>query len=143
MANRAIAGARAELYFKGTTLAGWATGVSATESIQNERINVLGNIDSVEIEPIGRTVTMTADFVRILNNSIQNMGIWPKGDTEAVINFEEMIAVLFDSVTGDQIATAVGVKAENRSWRIDRNGVKTVNCTFQARLLGDETGTGQ
>jgi len=137
---RAIAGARAELYFDGTKLAGWATGVSATENIQNQRIDVLGDIDSKEIEPIGRTVTMTADFVRILGKSLQEMGIWPKGETADVINYPEMTALLFDATTNEQIYKVVGVKAENKSWRVDRTGVMTVNATFQARKMHDETG---
>jgi len=138
--SRAIAGARAELYFDGSKLAGWATGVSATENIQNQRIDVLGDIDTKEIEPIGRSVTMTADFVRILGTSLQEMGIWPKGETVDVVDYPPMDAVLFDSISEDPIYKVKGLKAETKSWRVDRSGVMTLNATFQGIKMGDETG---
>ena len=137
---RGISGARAELYFDGTKLAGWATGVSATENIQNQRIDVLGNIDTEEIEPVGRSVTMTADFVRILGTSLQEMGIWPKGGTADVVNFPPMDAILFDAVGTTPIYKVKGLKAENKSWRVDRTGVMTVNATFQGIKMNDESG---
>jgi len=139
MSNRGIAGARAELYF-GITKAGWATGVSASENIQLQRIDVIGNIDSEEIEPVGRTVSMTADFVRILGKSLQELGLWPKGGTAEVIAFSDMTAVIFDNVTNEPIYRLTGVKCETRNWRFDRQGVMTVNATFQAKRMHDETG---
>ena len=108
--NRAIAGARAKLYFNSTTLAGWATGVSATENIQLQRIDVLGNIDSEEIEPVGRVVSMTADFVRITGEGLVAMGIWSDGDTLDVINFPEMTAEIQDSADGTIVYKVEGLK---------------------------------
>jgi len=138
--NRAFAGARAKLFFNGTTLAGWATGINGTETIQLQRIDVLGYIDSQEIEPTGRTVTFTADFVRIVGQSLQEMGIWPRGDTSDIINFPEMTAEVYDVVGDQPIFRMVGVKCETRSWRVDRTGVMTTNATFQVRKMFDEVG---
>ncbi len=135
-----ISGARARLYFNGTTLAGWCTGVRISENMQLQRVDVLGNIDSEEIEPVGRQVTMTADFVRILGESLQEQGIWPRGETLDVLNFPEMSAVIYDEVGGDAIFTLEGVVCESRNFQIDRQGLATTNATFQVRRLYDESG---
>jgi hypothetical protein len=139
MANRAFSGARARLYFNGTQLAGWCTGVRGSENIQLQRVDVLGEIDSVEIEAVSRNVSMTADFVRIIGDSLQAQGIWPKGGRDEVINFPEMTAVIFDEVGGDRVYKLEGVKCETRNFTVDRQGLCTVNATFQARRLYDET----
>ena len=136
---RAFAGARARLYFDGTKLAGWCTGVRGSENIQLQRVDVLGNIDSEEIEPISRTVTMTADFVRIIGESLQAQGLWPTGGTPDVINFPAMTAVIFDEVSGERLYALEGLKCETRNFTVDRQGLMTVNATFQATRMYDET----
>ena len=138
MANRAFSGARARLYF-GDKLAGWCTGVRGSENITLQRVDVLGNIDSEEIEPTGRTVSMTADFVRIIGSSLQAQGLWPKGGTADVVNFPAMTAVIFDEVGGDRLYKLEGVKCETRNFTVDRQGLMTINATFQATRLYDET----
>jgi|6_EtaG_2_1085325.scaffolds.fasta_scaffold48260_2 hypothetical protein len=138
--NHAFSGARARLYFNGNQLAGWCTGVRGTENIQLQRVDVLGDIDSQEIEPVARTVTMTADFVRILGDSLQAQGLWPQGGTPDVVNFPEMSAVIFDEIDQTAVYTLEGVKCESRNFQVDRQGIMTLNATFQARKLHDETG---
>lgn len=136
---QAISGARAKLFFNGNVPAGWATGVSASENIQLQRIDVLGDIDTQEIEPISRSVTMQCDFVRIIGKSLQTLGIWPDGNTVDVINFPEMTAEIYDPITDQRIYKIEGIKCETRSFRVDRQGLMTVNASFQARRLVDET----
>lgn len=137
---RAFSGARARLYFNGTTLAGWCTGVRGTENIALQRVDVLGDIDSQEIEAVARTVTMSADFVRILGESLQAQGIWPQGGTNDVVNFPEMTAVIYDETGDSPVYTVEGLKCETRSFQVDRQGLMSVNVTFQARKLYDESG---
>lgn len=48
-----------------TQIVGYATGVSVTESFILNRIDVLGQIDSKDIEPIARTVTGTISIMRM------------------------------------------------------------------------------
>jgi hypothetical protein len=136
---RAFAGARAKLFIN-DKLVGWATGVSGQETISLQRIDVLGNIDSQEIEAVSRMVTMTADFVRILKNSLQEQGLWPKGGTADIINFPEMNAEIYDDIDDQAVVRIIGLKAESRNWRVDRAGVMTQNCTFQGRKMTDESG---
>ena len=79
MAQPVFSGARAKLIVDGQEI-GFATGVSASESITHQRVDVLGNIDSQELVPVSRVVSANADFVRITNTSIQELGIMPRGE---------------------------------------------------------------
>ena len=140
---RTFAGARAKIFAEGTkgkVQVGFATGVSGQENIQLQRIDVLGDIDSTEIEPVGRTVSFSCDYVRMLDNSIQEQGIFPRGGTEVVIQFEELTFEVFDEISDKARWTIEGAKSESRSWRVDRSGVMTGSVNYQARRLHDEAG---
>lgn len=140
---RAFAGARAKIFAEGAAgkvQVGFATGVSGQENIQLQRIDVLGDIDSTEIEPVGRTVSFTCDYVRMLDNSVQEQGIFPRGGTEVVIQFEELTFEVFDDIDDKARWIIEGAKSESRSWRVDRSGVMTGSITYQARKLHDEAG---
>jgi len=133
---RAFSGVRALLYF-GDTLAGWCTGISGTINDAQTRIDVLGNIETEEIEPVGRTVTFTADFVHILGNSLKAMGLFPKGGTIEAINFAPLTAIVYDKVGDEAIFRIEGARPESQSFRVDRTGVMTVNTSFQALRMVD------
>ena len=112
---RTFAGARAKIFAEGTkgkVQVGFATGVSGQENIQLQRIDVLGDIDSTEIEPVGRTVSFSCDYVRMLDNSIQEQGIFPRGGTEVVIQFEELTFEVFDEISDKARWIIEGAKSE-------------------------------
>ena len=90
--------ARAKLIVNGAEI-GFATGVSASENIQLQRVDVLGNIDSQEIVPVNRVVSVQADFVRITNESLNELGIMPRGNTIDVLNFPEITLEVYDPVS--------------------------------------------
>ena len=64
---RAVNGANAIVKI-GTETIGYATGVSVNEVYGLQRIDVLGEIDSRDIEPIGRIVNVVITFIRMVNN---------------------------------------------------------------------------
>tara|TARA_R110000824_G_C14737053_1_gene626999 strand:- start:86 stop:475 length:390 start_codon:yes stop_codon:yes gene_type:complete len=117
---------------------GFCTGVSASENINQQPVEVLGNIDPVEIEAVGRSITMTADMVRIKGESVRAMGHWPRGGTTAVIEFPAMEATLHDNISDIVIAKIEGLKCQTMNWRIDRGGLMTVNTTFIGTGMKDE-----
>jgi len=65
---RSINGANAVVKLAGKTI-GYATGVSVNEVYGLQRIDVLGEIDSRDIEPIGRVVNVVITFIRMVKNS--------------------------------------------------------------------------
>jgi len=135
-ANRAISGAQARIYLNDTFI-GWASSVSVQENIQNVRVDVLGNIDSEEIEPVGRTVSMTCEVVRIKRKPIESYNAWPEGGTVAVVNFPALRFVIYNDVDDEPIAVVKGAKPESKSWRIGAREVVTQNVTYQALSLDD------
>lgn len=71
---RSINGANAIIKVKGedgvTRVVGYAMGVTVTESYVLNRIDVLGQIDSKDIEPIARTVSGTINIMRMTAHAI-------------------------------------------------------------------------
>lgn len=133
----AISGAAVKILLNGTAI-GRATGVSATENIEQIPIQILGDIDVVEHEAVSRTVTVTADFVRIRLNSLTEQSVFPRGNTAEVVNFPEMTWLVYDTVENVVIWTLEGVVPESRSWRIDQGSIMTINGSFRARRMQDE-----
>lgn len=134
----AISGARAKLLIDGAEV-GYATGVNASEDITNVRVNVLGEIDSKEIVPTSRTVSVNCNFVRILNESLQEQGAWVEGGTDAVLAFPDLSIVIQDRTTGNTIWTIEGARCQTRNWSVDSGGIMSTNVSFEALKMGDET----
>jgi hypothetical protein len=133
----AISGARAR-FFIGSKEIGWATGVSASENIVQQPIDILGNIDPVEIEPIGRSVTIQATAMRLLGASLAAAGVWAVGETADVINFNSMMAEIYDPITDVTIWRIEGLKCQTRSWNLDSRGLMSTNVSFLALRMFDE-----
>ena len=130
--NRAFQGARARLLFDGTKEVGWATGLSGSVAYGLQRVDVLGDHRSQEIEMVGMTVTFTADFVRILKQSFDQMGIRTQGETADVINAEPMVVEVYDKVGDAPMYRIIGAKFEAMAFRVDARGLMTKNASFQA-----------
>ena len=134
-----FSGARAKLIVDGAEI-GFATGVSASGQIQLQGVDVLGNIDSQEIVPVGRVVSVQADFVRITNQSLNDLGIMPRGGTTDVINFPEITLEVYDQISDVPVWRVEGARCESRSWQVQSGSIVTANASFQARRLYDERG---
>jgi len=134
-----FSGARAKLIINGSEI-GFATGVSASEQIQMQRVDVLGNIDSQEIVPVNRVVSVQADFVRITNESLQELGIMARGGTADVLNFPEITLEVYDQISDIPVWRVEGARCESRSWQVQSGSIVSVNASFQARRLYDERG---
>ena len=138
--TRPFSGPRALIYANGNILVGYATGISGSETIQNVRNDVLGDIFTKDIEPVGISVQFTVDKVRLIQQSLQVLGVWPRGGTIDYINFPELQFDVYDQVGDQSIYRILGAKPETRSFRVDARGLLTLNATFQAKRLLDELG---
>ncbi len=74
MGANVITGAKAKIRIPGVGIIGYATGISIQENTLNGRVESLGYIDSREIVPISRNVTVQCSMIRIFNayNDTQN-----------------------------------------------------------------------
>lgn len=137
--GKSIGGARAIL-LAGNVEVGYATGVSATETINQVPIEALGDAYVKEHELVGVVVSMSADFVRMKLASLQAQGFWPRGETIDLLAFNgtPLTWVLYDQVADRPIYKVEGVVAETRSWRLDRGSVLTTNASFRGIRMLDE-----
>ena len=135
--GKAVSGASCVFKINGIEI-GYATGVSAQETVEYAPIDILGEIDVVGHEPIRRTVSMSASFVRIKLEALGAIGIWPRGDRDVVLNWQPMVAELVDQNSGEVLYTMDGVYPQTQNWQVQKGTVVTVNATFYARRMYNE-----
>lgn len=140
MARNAISGARARLTINGTDYFGWATNVSMTENTSLQRVDVLGDIDSQEIVPTGRSVSVQCGSVRIIEESLADLGVAPRGSTAEVVTKVPFSIDIFDPITDVFMARVSGCRLENQTLRLDRGGIMMQDASFQGIRLFDQTG---
>jgi hypothetical protein len=134
-----IGGARALFFINGQKV-GYATGVSANETLRQIPVEALGDVYVKEHELVAVMVTMQADFVRMKASSLQEKGVWPRGTTLEMLAFNDvtMTAEIVDQTTGETIYKVDEVVAETQSWRIDKNSVLMVNASFRGIRMRDD-----
>ncbi len=154
---RAVNGANAIVKIGDQTI-GYATGVSVNEVYGLQRIDVLGEIDSRDIEPIGRIVNVVITFIRMVNNSggpdanrgggavarslIPNVGENASGsDATATITdfFEKGFDLeIQDSFPADDAKARyriVGCRPSSQSFALTRGTLMGVNVSCEALRL--------
>jgi len=76
----ALSGARVKL-LKGGQEVGWTTAISVSTDHEVFLVDVMGNIDVEEIEPVGRKHRFTASHVAMKNVSYETIGLKAKAGT--------------------------------------------------------------
>jgi hypothetical protein len=138
-----LTGARARFSLDGVKV-GYATGVSVREVITYEPVKVLDNIQVEEHVPTDYDVSMTADLVRIVLDTIKSKGWFPSQGTSPeehltnILNTGELTATLEDSKTGQIVMNVEGVKISERSISIAARGVVGTNVSMVAKRARDE-----
>jgi len=142
---------------------GYATGVSVTENILVNRIDVLGQIDTRDIEPIARTVSGTIGLMRMTPMQDQDSqgggaayhGVLPQHASTAsdadrtrdVMNFYNngFDLTIIDSATfspdsaGAKVRYRIkGCRPTSHSFALSRGSIMGVNITFEALSMIEE-----
>lgn len=137
-------GARCKFSMAGVKV-GYATGVSVREAITYEPIKVLDNIQVIEHVPVDYDVSMTADMIRIVGETIKSQGWFPQqGQSPAqhllnMLNQGELVGTIEDSKTGKVIAHVEGVKLAERNLQVNARGVIGTNVSMVAKRARDES----
>jgi len=163
MGNRTINGANALVQItKGdkTITVGYATGVTVNEAYALNRIDVLGLIDSKDIEPIGRTVSGTIGVMRMTvggetgafnGGGAATAGLIPvttedesaTARTQNVMDFfnDGFDLVIKDSAIYDPDNAVLGrykvtgCRPSSHSFQLSRGSLMGVNINFEALAL--------
>ena len=138
---------------------GYATGVSVTESIALNRIDVLGQIDSKDIEPIGRIVSGTIGLMRMTTSDIGEGGGAGKQKltplhtfnatasdrTKDVMDFMEtgfdliiQDSAVFEGTEAKERYRVVGCRPSSHSFALSRGMLMGVDVTFEALKLVEQ-----
>lgn len=159
---RSINGANALIKVRtanGEKIIGYATGVSVTENVIVNRIDVLGQIDSKDIEAIGRTVSGTIGLMRMTPMSTGEgggagfQGVLPQhSDADSDITRTQGVMDFFndgfDLIIQDSAAfspddqarvryTIKGCRPTSHSFALSRGSLMGVNITFEALKMAE------
>lgn len=128
--RRAIGGPSAKVYANGQEV-GWAENVSGSEDISNRPVEVLGDIDAQELVPVRRRAEFSASLVRIREEHVTKMGIWPRGGTVDVMRMPPLVFEVVDD-DGNPIERITGCRSKSRRWSVDAGGIYSENCSWDA-----------
>ena len=118
-----LTGVRARFSLNGVVV-GFATGVTVRQTITYEPVKVLDDIVVKEHVPTDYDVSMTADFIRIVGNTVKSRGEFPSQGVNGaaflsnLIASGEMEATVEDNQTGSIVAMVEGVKISEHNLNI-------------------------
>ena len=136
-------GGRAKLKINGQ-LIGWASGVSWTEELTQEAVDVLDRMEPAEYAITGYRVTLNFRFFRIDGNSLSDLGLWPaQGRTSEelrtnLLNFPECVVEVEDSHGGKLLKKFMRCKPQTQNVDVTPRGLIGKNATFTAIYASEE-----
>lgn len=144
MATRVLSGARLAFWFDNKPVA-YAAGVTWSEEIQYEAVDVLDNLAVVEHVPVGYRVTLSAEIYKTVANgpstqtnpgSLKEQGIMPTFDE--ILFKDGAVATLHDRVTNKVVAQFANVKTQRNNQNGAARGVIRSNVEFVTTRMFDE-----
>jgi hypothetical protein len=139
-----LTGARARFSLDGVKV-GFATNVSVREIVTFEPVKVLDDIQVKEHVPTDYDVSLTADTIRIVGDTLKSrnwfakQGGSPEDHLTNLLNTGELTASLEDSRTGKIVANVEGVKISERGINVSSRGIVGENVSFVAKRVRDES----
>ena len=130
-----VSGARARLKVNGA-IVGFAGGVSGSESVDLEPVDVLGLLEVKEFVPVAYRCTLSAQIFRVVGNSLKQQGIFPKEND--ILTSGDLTVTVEDRLTGRTVAQFEEVKCQEHSFDITARGIVSENTNFCCIRLKDE-----
>jgi len=144
--TRVFAGDRAIFSYNGEIIA-LATGISGSEDIGQEAIEVLGRLPAVEHVPISYRCTLSCSIFRSISRrtdpktsaspgSLREQNIFPR--LSQILIVEGVDVAVYDELSKKAIYFFEQVKAASRNFNIPARGVVLENLTFVTTRMLDE-----
>lgn len=144
MPTDVFSGARARFSVDGVVV-GFAGGVSGSESVDYEPVDVLDLLEVKEHVPVAYRATLSAQIFRVIGNSLKQQGIFPgkrSEDDEPILNIDELTCSVEDKQNpGTIMAQFERCKAQEHTFDITARGIVSENVTFVTVRLQDEFST--
>lgn len=134
-ASQTFSGARA-LFLINSVPVAFAGGVSGSEEIDYEPVDVLNLLEVREHVPVAYRTTLSAQVFRVVGQSLKQLGIMPQQDD--IIQSDDLEAAVQDTVTGSTIALFQGVRCAGHTFDVTARGLVQENVTFVSIRVLDE-----
>lgn len=134
-APNVFSGARARFKVDGNVV-GFAGGVSGTESIDYEPVDVLDLLEVREFVPVAYRATLNAQIFRVIGKSLKALGILPT--EENILTSGDLTCTVEDRLTGNTMAQFEACKCQEHAFDITARGIVSENVTFVTIRLRDE-----
>lgn len=135
MAANVFSGARARFKIDGVPV-GFAAGVSGSESIDYEPVDVLDLLEVREFVPVAYRATLSAQIFRVIGKSLKALGIFPKEDN--ILTTGDLTCTIEDRLTGETMAQFEQCKAQEHTFDVTARGIVSENVTFVTIRMKDE-----
>jgi len=136
MASNVFSGSRARFKVNGSVVA-FAGGVSGSESVDYEPVDVLDLLEVREFVPVAYRATLNAQVFRVIGSSLKQLGIFPV--EENILTSGDLDCSIEDRITGLTMATFQNCKAQEHSWDVTARGIVSENVTFVTIRVRDES----
>lgn len=135
MAANVFSGARARFKIDGVPV-GFAAGVSGSESIDYEPVDVLDLLEVREFVPVAYRATLSAQVFRVIGKSLKALNIFPKQDN--ILTSGDLTCTIEDRLTGETMAQFEQCKAQEHTFDVTARGIVSENVTFVTIRMKDE-----
>lgn len=136
MTTNTFSGARSRFKIDGN-IVGFASGVSGSESVDFEPVDVLDLLEVREFVPVAYRATLSATIFRIIGQSLKALGIFPV--EEGILTSGDLTCTVEDRITGETMSQFEGCKAQEHSFDITARGIVSENVNFVTIRLRDES----
>lgn len=137
MASNVFSGARARFKVDGNII-GFAAGVSGSESIDYEPVDVLDLLEVREFVPVAYRATLSAQIFRVIGKSLKALSIFPRADDTNILTSGDLTCTVEDKITGNTMAQFESCKCQEHTFDITARGIVSENVTFVTIRLRDE-----
>lgn len=134
-APNVFSGARARFKVNGQ-IVGFAAGVSGSESVDYEPVDVLDLLEVKEFVPVAYRATLSAQVFRVIGKSLKALGIFPK--EEDILTSGDLTCTIEDRLTGETMAQFEECKAQEHTFDVTARGIVSENVNFVTIRLRDE-----
>jgi hypothetical protein len=134
-APNVFSGARARFKVDGVVV-GFAGGVSGSESIDYEPVDVLDLLEVREFVPVAYRCTLNAQIFRVIGKSLKALGIFPT--EENILTSGDLTCTIEDRLTGNTAAQFEACKCQEHTFDVTARGIVSENVTFVTIRLRDE-----
>lgn len=136
MSKPIFTGARAIFKLAGQKVA-VAVGVDVTNNIGYEPVRTIDLLEVYENVETSYNCGLSCETVKVIGQSPTQLGFFPHIDLLSILTQPELVAEIYDAVTGQVVCVVEGVKPADNGFSVRAGAVVSNNLTFVAKRVKD------